>query len=111
MNTRTLLRAIRDWRERVRNADYCEVKLARLCNVSPRTLWKFSHDELRTPLRVWLTRLRIHDSKAELLGLDVQIKVVALNARYKHHTDFSRQFKRSCGVSPTEWIAAHQSVG
>ena len=101
---------VRDWRERARKAHYSEAELARLCNVSPRTLQRYFHGKLHTRLRVWLTRMRIKDSKAKLLQFDTQIKEVAYAAGYTAATNFCRQFKQTCGLTPREWVATQRIV-
>jgi AraC-like DNA-binding protein len=101
------LSLIRDWRERARTARYCETELARLCNVGERTLQRYFHGK-RTSLRIWLMRRRIQDSQVRLLERGVQIKEVAYATGYATPTNFCRQFKRMCGVTPMEWITAHR---
>ena len=109
---RPALRAVRNWRELAQTVGYRAVPLAKACGVSPRSLRRFFHEDLKTSLRVWLKRQRIYFAKKELKALAAgggQIKEIALvNAAYTRSQNFSRQFKRTCGVSPSEWILSHQ---
>jgi len=110
LSLRAKLRATRDWRRLARDARFKVPALAKACGVSTRTLRRFFHDELRTSLRVWLTRQRVYFAKEELrrrAPLDLQIKAIAYDAAcYTRPENFSRQFKRTCHLSPSAWLLA-----
>ena len=93
------LRGRSQWEDLARAAGYDLTRLARLCNVSTRTLQRyFARQGLRGSH--WLRELRLKEAYQSLLSGE-RVKVAALDCGYEHLSNFSRDFKQQFGVPPS----------
>lgn len=56
----------------------------------------------QTPL-VWLTKMRVSYAKELLEQTDVPLRVVMKSAGFGSAETFRREFRKTCGISPSEW--------
>jgi AraC-like DNA-binding protein len=76
-------------------------KLASLCNVSQRHLQRvFSERFARTP-QAWLNECRLHLAW-QMLQTASSVKEVAYSLGFRRASQFSRDFRRLFGVTPSE---------
>jgi|SRR3954463_1935464 AraC-like DNA-binding protein len=96
------------WSHLARSAHYRTVKLAHLCHISVRQLERDFDSELgRTP-QDWLNEQRAVAARHLLLeGSDV--KKILKELGFKQRSQFSRDFKKYHGISPSGFVAAHVS--
>src|SRR5262249_20719679 len=92
------------WEELRKAAKYNAGELAKLSNVSLRTLQRQFQNTLGRSPQHWLTEYRIHDAKALLLR-GLSIKEAACDLEYKHLSHFCRQFKAHVGITPSQFVA------
>jgi len=93
---------IKDWLGLARQAQWSVLKLARLCQVSDRTLERYFLDEHRQLPHTWLANQR-HQYACELLREGHSVKFTASQLGYQHANSFSRAFKNVTGQKPTEF--------
>jgi AraC family transcriptional regulator, exoenzyme S synthesis regulatory protein ExsA len=93
------LNHIQDWSDLMLRADWSVTKLAKLCNVSTRTLQRHILKTTGNTPKLLMIEQR------QKLGLEflrncASIKETAFALGYKHAHHFSRQFKEHWGTSP-----------
>ena len=101
MNNR--LHQIQNWQELARQAKWSAALLAKLCQVSVRTLHRYFIKQFHTSTRDWLAAERQRQG-LELLPDAPSIKSVAGRVGYKYPQTFSREFKRHWGKCPSEIV-------
>lgn len=77
-------------------------ELAAAAHVSVRTLQRMFVDETGTDFRHWRLQNRMA-SAGELLGTGAGVGAVARRLGYRDASSFSRAFRRTTGVSPSDW--------
>lgn len=97
------LHHISDWPSLARQSQYSATKLAKLCNVSIRTLERFFYETKATCPKEWLQLQRLMQSKSILLEC-TSIKEAAQLLGYKHASHFTLDFKKHIGSSPREFL-------
>jgi len=98
MNTR--LNQVHNWVELANHANWSASALACECNVSLRTLQRYFRSRMGKNPKAWLFEQR-QKQAAGLLRNGIAIKEVANHLGYAHATQFSREFKKYWGQSPT----------
>jgi AraC-like DNA-binding protein len=91
-----------DWLALAYRAKFRAHQLARLAGMHERTLRRFFRRRFRTTPQRWLDRHRLRAAQ-RLLRRGGRTKEVAYALGYSHVSQFCRQFKRACGVSPQRW--------
>jgi AraC-like DNA-binding protein len=96
----TLFNHVQDWLALARQANWSVGKLAKLCNVSTRTLERqFLKNMGKTP-RGWLSEQRQHQAM-RFLQDGSSVKETAARLGYKYATNFTRKFKKHRSIHPT----------
>lgn len=91
---------IQDWSRLARQANWSVKTLAKICGVSVRALERhFKQHAVKTP-KEWLSEQR-QKSAFELLLNGNSVKETAGLLGYQHGHNFSREFKKFWGYSPT----------
>ena len=99
MNTK--LNHVQDWQELAKQANWSVSRMAKLCNVSSRTLQRhFLKERQKTP-KSWLVDERQKQAIAFLCA-GTSVKVTAFRLGYKQPHHFSREFKLYWGVCPSD---------
>jgi AraC family transcriptional regulator of arabinose operon len=83
-------------------ARYDASKLAAGCNLSVRQLQRIFQNSLGCTPQKWLNDLRIFRAQERLL-LGASVKQTAFDMGYRDVSYFCHQFKRLCGVTPSEF--------
>jgi AraC-like DNA-binding protein len=100
-NVNTKLRHIEETPNYAREAHWSVTKLAKIYNVSPRTLERHFIETIGKSPKVWLTELRQRQA-IELVRRGFSIKEVSLRLGYSHPQHFSRVFKEYWGCRPSD---------
>jgi len=85
--------------------------VSRLCGmlgVGKRTFARVVEESIGITGKVWLRRLRIVTAR-HLLREGGEIKFVAAHLGFRHQSDFTNEFRRLVGVSPSLYIKSEQS--
>jgi AraC-like DNA-binding protein len=90
---------ITTWESLAVKANYQPLRLARLCQVSLRTVQRHIRREYNITLAAWLNAARL-DKARDRLASGERVKQVAFDLGYKQLSHFSRVFKERFGVSP-----------
>jgi AraC family transcriptional regulator, exoenzyme S synthesis regulatory protein ExsA len=75
-------------------------ELARLCQVSMRTLQRHFRKHYNTTLSQWVRELRLERARIMLASAE-SVKCVAFDLGYKQPSHFTRDFKDRFGVPPS----------
>ena len=94
------LNQIQNWHELAKQANWSVSALAKLCSVSTRTLERHFIKQIGQNPKVWLAKHRQHLA-LELRRDALRIKEIAGRLGYAHPNQFSREFKKRWGYSPT----------
>jgi AraC-like DNA-binding protein len=95
------LNCIANWDELAEKSNYSATNLAQRCHVSLRQLERYFMDAKGQSPHHWLNELR--QTKAlVLIQRGKAVKEVAAQLGYSQAANFSREFKRHHGVSPSE---------
>ncbi len=89
----------------------CGWKVSRLCidlGIGNRTFSRMVEEGLGITSKRWLREVRIV-SACHLLREDSKIEVVAQALGFRHVSDFTREFKKLVGVSPSSYIRGENS--
>jgi AraC family transcriptional regulator, regulatory protein of adaptative response / methylphosphotriester-DNA alkyltransferase methyltransferase len=79
-------------------------------SVSPRQLQRIFTDRAGMGFRSYLTAVRMSNA-AELLGAtDMPVKDVAERVGYRDPSQFTKAFKRTHALSPSEWRGRHRGA-
>jgi AraC-like DNA-binding protein len=97
---------LQHWVALARSASFRKIELARLCDISIRQLEREFHQEIgRTP-QDWLNEQRAIASRHLLLeGTDR--KQILKKLGFKQQSQFSRDFKKYNGISPSAFMMLH----
>lgn len=90
-----------DWPELAKKASWSVAKMARLCEVSSRTLERRLFESVGKSPRVWLTQQR-QEQAIGLLEEGLSVKEVAVILEYKHPQHFSRAFRKYWNNCPSQ---------
>ena len=90
------------WEGLAQAAEFRIGKLAKLCEVSIRTLQRHFRKHYNLTLSEWLREKRLQQARVMLMNADC-IKTVAFDLGYKQPSHFTRDFKQRFGVPPTLW--------
>jgi transcriptional regulator GlxA family with amidase domain len=94
---------VHNWSELAIESNYCSANLAKSCLVSKSQLRRhFLGRHGKTPQQ-WLGELRLARSLQLLSSSTLSIKQVAAILKYDYPGNFSRQFKRRYGFSPSKY--------
>ena len=86
-------------------------KLANLVNMSPSVFHRaFKEVTASSPIQ-YIKKIRLDKAKALLISGDVQVAEASLKVGYESSSQFSREFKRYFGASPTECMKANAIYG
>lgn len=87
------------WESLAEKANYQPLRLAKLCQVSLRTIQRHIRREYNITLAAWLNAARLDEARDRLASGE-RVKQVAFDLGYKQLSHFSRVFKERFGVSP-----------
>jgi AraC-like DNA-binding protein len=96
---------VEDWAYLAKQAKYDTELLARLLNVCPRQLRRYTRELFNNSPQEWLDERRLVDASILLQGNDL-VKTIAYELGFKTAAHFSKKFKVRFGVSPKaykEW--------
>ena len=93
------------WESLAAEAQYRAGDLARLLDVSLRTLQRYFRAKYNCTVSDWLRELRL-ESARQRLPFSGSVKEVAFDLGYKQPSHFTRDFKQRYGVSPRTFIGA-----
>ena len=71
--------------------------------MSPRQLQRIFTDRAGMGFRSYLTLVRMSSAAELLAGTDMPVKEVAERVGYRDASQFTKAFKRTHAVSPTQW--------
>lgn len=77
--------------------------VSRVINISPYYFSKLFKEEVGEGFVEYLTRIRVEKAKDLLINTDMPMKEICLEIGYPDPNYFSRIFKKSFGVTPTEY--------
>ena len=101
MNTK--LNHIQNWTERAWQAKWSASALAKECGVTIRTLERFFLKKFSKSPRLWLAEQR-QKQAIKLLHNGSTVKEIANHLDYKTQHHFSREFKKSSGYPPSQFV-------
>jgi AraC-like DNA-binding protein len=82
-------------------------KLASLVNMSPSVFHRaFKEVTASSPIQ-YIKKIRLDKAKSLLINRNLQVAEVSIKVGYESSSQFSREFKRYFGASPTECIRAN----
>lgn len=90
---------LRSWSLLARRVSFRADSMARMCQISIRTLQRHIRAEYGVTLRAWLAECRLHEARVRLAAGE-RAKVVAIDLGFKHPANFTRAFKNRFGVPP-----------
>ena len=93
----------RDWLALAKQANWSVTKLARLCNISVRTLERHFVKAMGKSPKTWLLEQRQRQAGELLRENGRSVKEIASKLGYKQAHHFSLEFKRYWGVCPTQF--------
>jgi AraC-like DNA-binding protein len=96
------LHRFHDWATLARAARYRAKDLARLCQVSPRQLERYFHEEFCSTPQQWLDELRLERAAARIRE-GKHVKEVAYEFGYFDPSHFIRRFKRLYHCTPLKY--------
>ena len=88
------------WEKLAAEAGYRPCELAKLCNLSLRTLQRHFRARYGMTLGDWLRELRIKTAYARVTSGE-PVKEIAFDLSFKQLSHFSRVFKQAYGVPPS----------
>jgi AraC family transcriptional regulator of arabinose operon len=94
--------SVEEWTDLAKQARYDPESLARLLNVCPRQLRRYTHELFNNSPQDWLDERRLTDA-AILLQTNELIKTIAYDLGFKTASHFSNKFKARYGVSPKSY--------
>ena len=94
--------SVDQWITAARTTGYRSAELARLLQVSPRQLQRYTRQELGCPPQQFLNHLRLRDAQS-LLVKSESVKWTAIQLGFKQVSHFCRVFKRYAGMTPGEY--------
>lgn len=83
-------------------------KLAALANMSPSAFHRTFKDVTSSSPIQYVKKVRLNKAKELLIERGERVNVAASEVGYTSATQFSREFKRHFGSSPTSCVAAHE---
>jgi AraC-like DNA-binding protein len=90
---------VEDWAYLAKQAKYDTELLARLLNVCPRQLQRYTRELFNNSPQEWLDERRLVDASILLQGNDL-VKTIAYELGFKTVAHFSKKFKIRYGISP-----------
>jgi len=99
---------VTDWPERARDANYNATALAKACSVTRRTLEHFFLATKGKTPHDWMVESRLALGCAALNQMKL-VKEAAAAAGYEHHASFTRTYKASFGMPPSQAGGAQNS--
>ena len=93
---------VEEWIDLAKEARYDPGSLARLLNVGPRQLRRYTRKLFNNSPQEWLDEQRLADA-AILLQSKGLIKAIAFDLGFKTVSHFSRRFKAHYGLSPKSY--------
>ena len=88
------------WEKLAVEANYKPQQIARLCNVSLRTVQRHFARDFGQTISEWLRVYRLNQAYSRIIEGE-QVKIVAYDLGFKQLSHFSRAFKQVHGVPPT----------
>ncbi len=95
------------WTLAARQARYNVHTLAQITRVHIRQIERFCREELGRSPQEWLDEQRIIAARSLLLERE-SIKRVAMELGFKQLSHFCRQFKKTYGMTPSEFLLFHR---
>jgi len=91
-----------------KNCEFSAVFVSESLNISERHLRRLFKRHLGKHLMEYVRDLRIRHSTVLLMNSSVQPKAIAGLVGYKHYANFSRDFRRQMGITPSEFRSRHK---
>lgn len=86
-------------------------ELAKLVNMSPSVFHRaFKEVTASSPIQ-YIKKIRLDKAKSLLINRDLHVAEASMTVGYESSSQFSREFKRYFGVSPTECIRTNAECG
>jgi AraC-like DNA-binding protein len=101
---------ITDWALEARQNGYNARELAFAHKVSLRQLQRHFQELFKASPKQWLNDLRIAQARQEMLSRPRAIKELAADLGFKHPSHFCREFKKSTGMSATDFLKQHPAL-
>ena len=92
------------WNDIAQQANYRPQIVAKLCNVSFRTVQRHFRKHYQSTFTCWLRRCRMEEARRQVLH-GFPLKEVGYNLGFKQPSHFTRVFKEYFGVPPSLFIA------
>lgn len=98
------------WVKLARDCNFNEQLIAERCMVSVRQLQRYFIDDLgRTP-KSWLIEQRMIFARKLLISHGMSVKAASAQLGFKQVSHFCREFKRSYGMTPTQFVRLWSNV-
>ena len=96
------------------NANFCKkLSIDYLCSkfyISKNHLYKSFNDNLGCTVNHYITKLKLNHAKSLLLGSKEPVYKIAQKVGIDNYTYFCKLFKKTYGISPTEYRKNHQNT-
>ncbi len=92
---------VTNWEKIAGEVSYNSRNLAEACDVSIRTLERHFHRHFNTSPEKWLHTLRLTVAEKLIVQTNLQVKEIACALGFAQASQFSKEFKRHSGLSPT----------
>lgn len=99
---------LEQWANLAKQARYDPCLVARLLNVGPRQLRRYTREILKTSPQRWLDEQRLRQAATMLKNKEL-VKTVAFDLGFKTVSHFSHKFKARYGVSPKAYKEREQA--
>lgn len=80
------------------------IQLAQRVGVGEKTLKRAFKNEYQMGIYEFQVKLRMEKAQEYLLGRNKSVKQVAYLVGYKRQSSFTKQFVKTYGIAPTEWL-------
>jgi AraC-like DNA-binding protein len=91
---------VQSWTLLAQKSGYCRHRLAKLLQVSTRTLDRYFGKHLSLSVRQWLTESQLVDAYRQIIT-GKALKEISFDVGFKQHSHFTKRFKARFGVPPS----------